>query len=125
MKTLMLSLATVLVLSISSTASAWVVHAGPVTVAGRRAAVRRPVPVVRPVARPVAVPVAQPVAVPVARPVALPVVVHQRRELAVETILDRRETARQVIQDRREFARETIQELRQAALDAALSAQQP
>ena len=66
MKTLMLSLATVLTLTISSTASAWVVHAGPVTVAGRPAAVRRPVPVVRPVARPVAVPVARPVAVPVA-----------------------------------------------------------
>jgi uncharacterized membrane protein len=117
MKTLMLSLATVLTLTISSTASAWVVHAGPVTVAGRHAAVRRPVPVVRPVARPVAV--------PVARPVALPFVVQQRRELAVETIQDRREMAREVIQDRREFARETIQELRQAALDAALSAQQP
>jgi len=124
MKTLMLSLATVLTLTIGSTASAWVVHAGPVTVAGRPG-VRRPVPVVRPVARPVAVPVARPVAVPVARPAALPVVVHQRRELAVETIQDRREAAREVIQDRREFARETIQDLRQAALDAALSAQQP
>ena len=62
MKTLMLSLATALVLSINSTASAWVVHAGPVTVAGRPAVVRRPVPVVRPVVR--------------------PAVVHHRREVA-------------------------------------------
>jgi len=124
MKTLMLSLATVLTLTISSTASAWVVHAGPVTV-GARPAARRPVPVVRPVARPVAAPAVRPVAVPAVQPAALPVVVHQRRELAVETIRDRRETAREVIQDRREFARETIQELRQAALDAALNAQQP
>ncbi len=88
MKTLMLSLATALVLSINSTASAWVVHAGPVTVAGRPAVVRRPVPVVRPVVR--------------------PAVVHHRRELAVEAIQDRREFAREVIQDQRQAAWDAI-----------------
>ena len=103
MKTLMFSLATGLVLAINSTASAWVVQAGPVTVAGRSAVVR-PVQVVRPAVR--------------------SAVVHQRRELAVETIQNRRETARQVLQDRREIARELIQDQRQAALDAILNAQQ-
>ena len=109
MKTLMLSLAAALTLTINSTASAWVLHAGPVTVAGRPAVVARPVPVVRPVVR------------PVARPVVRPLVVLERRELAAELIQDRREAARDVIQERREFARETIQDLRQAALQAALS----
>jgi hypothetical protein len=103
MKTLMLSLATVLVLSINSTASAWVVHAGSVTVAGRSAVVRRPVPVVWPAVR--------------------PAVVYQRRELAAEIIQNRRETARSVIQDRRELALEVIQTQRQAALDAILNPQ--
>lgn len=107
MKTLMFSLATGLVLAINSTASAWVVQAGPVTVAGRSAVVR-PVQVVR----------------PAVRPAVRSAVVHQRRELAVETIQNRRETARQVLQDRREIARELIQDQRQAALDAILNAQQ-
>lgn len=116
MKTLMLSLAAALTLTINSTASAWGVHAGPVTVAGRPAVVARPVPVVRPVVRPVARPVVRPVVGPVVSPVIGPAlrprVIHERRELAAEAI-----------QDRREFARETIQDLRQAALQNALSNQ--
>jgi hypothetical protein len=108
MKTLLLSVATVLVLSINSTASAWVVHAGPVTVAGRPAVARRPVPVVRPVVRPAVVPAA---------------VVQQRRVLAAGAIQDRREIARDLIQDRRAFALEVIQDQRQAALEAILNAQ--
>jgi hypothetical protein len=103
MKALTLSLAAVLALSISSTASAWVVQVGPVRAAGRPAAVRPHRPAyVAPVYRPVA---------PAYRP-AVRSAVHDRREFARETV-----------QDRRDFARETIQERRAAAWDAFLNAQ--
>jgi hypothetical protein len=106
MKTLTFSLAAVLILSLASTASAWVVQVGPVRVAGRPAVVRPYLPVyVAP--RPIAAPA------PIYRPILTPAPIY--RPAIREAVQDRRQFARESIQDRREFARETIQQRREAA----------
>jgi hypothetical protein len=86
MKTLLLSLAAVLALSLPSNASAFVVRVGPVRVAARRAVVRphRPAYVAPP---------------PVYRP------------LAREAVQERRENIRESIHERRAYVWEVLQDL--------------